>query len=409
MTSCEKASNNRILPTLKSDVDDSRGRARPRLSEVCSSSARLLTVAFLLLTISSFTACAGEQVELVAVPSGGIQPQAVVDAQGNLHLVYYQGERKAGNLYYVTRTPDETEWSIPIRVNSEEGSANRNESISRAQMAIDVNGIVHVVWFNMDPVKYWYARKPISDIGFEKQRNLVTQFNEGVETGASVAVDGNGGVFVIWHAGDMANEDGRAVYITRSRDGGQTFTAEERVNPDDTGVCACCGLKSMVDDQGSVYVSYRAAGENIHRDMVLLKSTNAGQSFLSELVEAWELPACPVSTTTIAAGPDGAVVAWETEGQIFFAPVNKLTEAIGVPGEPAMRRKNPALAINNRGKIMIAWAEGQSYRSGGQLYWQVYTPDGEPTREKGQLEESLPDYSIPEVVTTKDGGFVIIY
>lgn len=366
-------------------------------------------MAFLLLAISSFTACAAEEVELLPVPNGGIQPQAVVDEEGTLHLIYYQGERKNGNLYYVTRKPSATEWSTPIRVNSEEGSANRNEAISRAQMAIDKNGIVHVVWFNVRPVKYWYARKRGSDSGFEQQRNLVTQYNKGVETGASVAVDGNGGVFVIWHAGDFENEGNRSVYITRSRDGGETFTAEARVNPDNTGACACCGLKSMVDDQGAVYVSYRAAGESVHRDMVLLKSTDEGRNFMSETVHEWELSACPVSTTTIAGGPEGAMVAWETEGQVYFARVNKLAEAISVPGDPVTRRKNPAMAINSQGKIMLAWAEGISWQSGGQLYWQVYTPDGEPTGELGQLEESLADYSIPEVVTTKDGGFVIIY
>jgi len=165
----------------------------------------------------------------------------------------------------------------------------------------------------------------------------------------------------------------------------------------------------MVDDQGSFYVSYRSAGEKIHRDMVLLKSTDGAQSFLSETVDEWMLRACPVSITTIAGGPRGPVVAWETKGQVFFAYVNNLAEVISAPGDSVKRRKNPAAAINKEGKILLAWAEGNSWQSGGQLLWQIFNAEGKATAARGQLKESLPDFSIPEVVARKDGSFTIIY
>jgi len=370
--------------------------------------AGFLTLTMLFLTASPLLAGAGE-VEFLRVPDGGIQPQAVADGEGTLHLIYYRGGRQNGNLFYVTRPPGQTQWSRPIRVNSREGSANRNEAISRAQLAIDSNGGVHVVWFNMRPVKFWYTRKVSAAAGFEKQRNLVSHHNDGVETGATVAVDGQGGVYVIWHAGDEEQEDSRAVYMTRSRDGGRTFGSEVRVNPDDSGACACCGLKAMVDGLGDVYISYRAAGAKVNRDMVLLKSTDGAQNFISATMHKWMLRACPVSTTTFAGGPGGPAVAWETKGQIYFAKVDALSEIISVPGEPGLRRKNPALAINGEGNILIAWAEGGSYRSGGQLFWQIYTGAGQATEIRGQLEGSLADYSTPEVVATHEGRFVIIY
>ena len=170
-----------------------------------------LTIAFLLAAAGPVAAGAGE-VEYLRVPDGGIQPQAIADGEGTLHLIYYRGERQNGNIFYVTRPRGQTEWSQPLMVNSQEGSADRNEAISRAQMAIDRNGNVHVVWFNMRPVKYWYTRKLSAGSGFERQRNLVARHNDGVETGATVAVDGKGGVYVIWHAGDERQEDRRAVF-----------------------------------------------------------------------------------------------------------------------------------------------------------------------------------------------------
>jgi len=350
-----------------------------------------------------------EEVTLLRVPNDGIQPQAAVDEQGTIHLVYYKGDSSTGNLFYVTRPPEGTEWSSPVQVNSQDASADRNEPISRAQMAVGEDGIVHVVWFNMNPAKYWYTRKESNTLGFEKQRNLVSRYNVGVETGASVAVDDKGGVFVTWHAGDFTHEDKRAVYMVRSSDAGQTFTSEERVNPNDTGVCACCGLKSMVDNEGSIYISYRSAGDKIHRDMTLLKSTDEAQTFLSETVDKWQINACPVSTTALADGPSGPVVAWETKGQIYFAHASELTELVSAPGKRETRRKNPAVAINQEGKILLAWAEGSGFKSGGQLHWQVYDADRKIAGSEGHLTESLPDYSIPEVVARNDGSFVILY
>ncbi|MCH8326997.1 MAG: hypothetical protein IID15_00550 [Candidatus Marinimicrobia bacterium] len=377
--------------------------------EVCAMHGRILTFAFIMLTTSALSAGGAEQVEYLQVPDGGIQPQAVADAHGTLHLVYYQGASKQGNLYYVTRAQGQSGWSSPIQVNSMNGSADRNEAISRAQIAVDPDGRVHVVWFNIRPTMYWYTRKAGSDAGFETQRNLVTRYSAGVESGASIAVDGQGGVFVAWHAGDFAHEDQRAVYMTRSNDGGQTFGREVRVNPDDSGACACCGLKTMVGGQGTVYVSYRAAGDKVHRNMVLLNSTDGGASFVSTTVHAWNIHACPVSTTTIAGGPGGPAVAWETQGQVYFAKLSDLGTVIGAPGESSVRRKNPAMAINREGLVLLAWAEALGYRAGGQLYWQIYSAGGAVTESRGQLEESLPDFSIPEVVAMSDGKFVIIY
>src|SRR5687768_7627363 len=52
----------------------------------------------------------------------GIQPQAVRDARGVLHVVYYQGDPKAGYLFYIRRAPRDSDFSPPLRVNARDGS-----------------------------------------------------------------------------------------------------------------------------------------------------------------------------------------------------------------------------------------------------------------------------------------------
>jgi hypothetical protein len=46
---------------------------------------------------------ADPKVRVVKTPDDGIQPQAVVDAKGVLHLIYFKGEPAAGAFFYVRR------------------------------------------------------------------------------------------------------------------------------------------------------------------------------------------------------------------------------------------------------------------------------------------------------------------
>ena len=377
---------------------------------------RTLILAILMLTIASVCAMASDNVEVLRTPNGGIQPQAVVDDRGTLHLVYFKadkhthrGPKGVGNLFYVTKAQGKSEWSTPIHVNSEPGSARRNSAINHAQIAMGENGRVHVVWFNMRPPKYWYTRLKDDGSAFESQRNLVSEYNKGVEAGASVVTDGKGNVFVVWHAGDFHHEEQRAVYMTHSNDGGVNFSQEQRVNPDDTGVCACCGLSALADSQGTLYISYRAARKMVHRDMTLLESTDGGQRFSGRTIHKWRLNSCPVTTTTIASGPDGkAMVTWETRGQVFFANVDNLFKAVPAPGI-STHQKNSTIAINKAGETLLVWGDGAGWQSGGKLHWRIFDSNGKAARRKGQSARRIPEFSVAEAVAMPDGQFVVIF
>src|SRR5262249_13318571 len=89
------------------------------------------------------------KVTLIRTPDSGIQPQAVVDQQGTVHLIYYKGDAGEGDIFYVQRKAKENEFSAPIRVNSQSGSAIAAGSIRGPQLAVGKNGRVHVAWDGM--------------------------------------------------------------------------------------------------------------------------------------------------------------------------------------------------------------------------------------------------------------------
>src|SRR5438094_4516158 len=101
----------------------------------------------LLLVVCSFsitvTAAESRRVDLVRTPDVGIQPQAAVDSQGVVHLIYYKGEPMGGDIFHVRQPPEQETFSKPIRVNAQPNSAMAAGTIRGAQMALGRNGRVH--------------------------------------------------------------------------------------------------------------------------------------------------------------------------------------------------------------------------------------------------------------------------
>ena len=231
----------------------------------------------------------GEAVSLLRLPEGGRLPRAVVDDSGTVHVVYFQGEPRAGDLLHVSRAAGASEWSAPRYVNSEPGTVVGIGPIDGGQIALGQDGRLHVVWFKLGRTEYLYTRTDDAGTGFEPQFAIAA--GEGVEAGPSIAADREGNLYVFWHTGAPPDAE-RSVYMTVSHDDGRTFSAARPVSGEAEGACDCCGLQAMTDQEGAVYVSYRGAGENVRRGQRLLTSLDHGASFTEDLFASLEIIAC---------------------------------------------------------------------------------------------------------------------
>ncbi len=112
------------------------------------------------------TAAAAPRVDIWQVPDDGIQPQALMDAAGTLHLLYFKGAPEAGDLFYVVRRPGDDHFSSPVRVNSQPGSALAKGSVRGGQLALGAAGQAHAAWYGAQEIgdgaakrrPIWYAR-----------------------------------------------------------------------------------------------------------------------------------------------------------------------------------------------------------------------------------------------------------
>lgn len=373
------------------------------------------------------TEAAEDLVAIRRVPDGGIQPEAVRDTSGTLHLVYYGGDPSAGDLFYVRSSDDGATFSAPIRVNSQPGSAIARGTIRGGQLAVGPNGRVHVVWngsgkalpkglsdpsTGLDGAQFLYARLNDAGTAFEPQRGLM-QRSLTLDGGGSIAADGNGNVYAVWHGNEArTGNDGegrRRVWIARSSNAGRTFDAETPAWNEPTGACACCGMRAL-STGGSLYVLYRSATASINRDIFALVSSDGAKTFAGSRVHEWDINACPMTSMSLTAAKSGVAAAWETEGLVYFGMLDargNVGSRIAPPGE-VKGRKHPRLATNANGQTLLVWTEGTSYTKGGSLAWQLFDGAQRPSNPAGRMA-GVPAFSFVAVAPRRDGGFTLLY
>ncbi len=394
-----------------------------------------------LLTGVAARALSGSGVEMILtrVPEGGLQPQALVGSDGTLHLIYFRGDPKAGDLFYARRATGSGEFTKPIRVNAQPGAAIAIGTIRGPQMALGKNGGVHVAWNGSGKASthpgapMLYTRLNNNGTAFEPERDVMT-FTGGLDGGGSVAADENGDVYVAWHGSATAtdgNETDRAVFVAISTNEGRTFGREQRVNREPTGACGCCGMKAFAAADGNLYLLYRAARGGVDRDAVLLASSDRGKTFRGLYVHPWKVTTCPMSSAWLgSAGTNGTIAAWETMGRVWFSPIDRretggrrsevggrisarpltydLRPPVAVAPAGGGGQKHPVAVANATGETLLVWAEGTGWEKGGTVAWQLFDSQGKPTETVGR-KEGLPVWSFAAALARPDGDFEIIY
>jgi hypothetical protein len=392
--------------------------------------ATAFSIGLLLCTAAPRTivaAAANGDIVVRRVPTGALQPEVAVDARGTVHLIYFSGDPAGGDLFYVTSGDAGAAFSAPVRINSQQGSAIAVGTIRGGQIALGRSGRVHVTWNGSDkaeprgPVNpamklrgapFLYSRSTGTG-SFEPQRNIAARTFT-IDGGGSVAADGEGHVYAVWHGnreGDPGGEDRRAVWIARSDDDGATFAAESMAWTEPTGVCGCCQARAIALPSSSLAILFRSATNRSHRDVHALTSRDGGRTFTGSIVQPWEIDACPMTSMSLAS--DGAQVfaAWETNGQVWRGRIDPrsggVTAVAAAPG-PSSGRKHPRLAVSPSGESLLVWTENTGWSRGGSIAWRAYDAAGRPTSTAGTAP-GLSPWSFATAVAKPGGGFVVFY
>jgi hypothetical protein len=339
--------------------------------------ARIGPVLLLVLALPGAGATAGPARLELAHPAAGhdvhVSPPALaVGADGAPVVAWITGSH-ASNMVLLARPG---EGGQPVRVNPPETSV---DSLHQAPgLAMGPAGEVYVTWSAAKPrpegvlfaSDLYLSRSLDGGRTFEPplrvndDRPIAHSFED-------LAVAADGTVLVGWI--DSRDGHGRtATYVARVVERG---TRLERVTRLDGGeTCVCCRVSVSAGPGNAAAVAWRKVFPGDLRDMVLSRSDDGGRTFsAATLVHAdrWKITACPHRGGQVAADARGRLYAvWYTEGtqsrpdvllavapdgRRFGRPQRVHTATGSVPD-------HPRLAVDNAGHGIVVWEDSTAAR-----------------------------------------------
>jgi hypothetical protein len=203
----------------------------------------------------------------------------------------------------------------PVQINSAQSSVTTGGEGGPSLVAKGMN--VYAIWQQRTgdgPVQIAFARSANMGGRFEPPIVLADKSTSDTSFSGfpSLAVAPNGDVYAVWLDGrdsTITPSGTFSVYLSRSRDRGQSFEKNIRVA---THGCPCCRPGLAFGPQGQVIVSFRRVSQESERDISIVTSPD-GATF-GEPVRVgndhWKIQACPESGATIAYSGDVLYVAW---------------------------------------------------------------------------------------------------
>lgn len=206
-----------------------------------------------------------------------------------------------------------------------------------------------------DDGESWDAPRSVSPDSLNGSRNFHA---------LHVAPDGS--IYVAWLESRGALPS--ATYITRSVDGGFSWTPATRVAEDES--CPCCRTAIATASDGRVYLAWRSVLPGNVRDIVVAMSSDNGATW-SEPVRVhednWVFEGCPHAGPSMQVDSAGAVhIAWWTgkDGApgVYYARTESaglgFGDAVPLGTADFSRPAHVQLALGESGRIVAVWDDG---------------------------------------------------
>lgn len=253
----------------------------------------------------------------VAHPSKYVSPPSVaMDKKGAVFMAWSQGDEDGNNIY-VSFSSDAKSFNAPVAVNSAD---NRPGDHHSSPSLVETDGTLYVGWSAPRTGAQFAADLLVSrstDGG--KTFSPAVKVNDSSQPASasyeSMGVAPDGSLYIVWLDGRDRATGGSSTYFAVSRDGGRSFSKNLKV---DGGSCPCCRTALAVGKDGAIFVVWRKVYEKNTREMVMATSHDAGASFGKPAVvgnDQWVINGCPHRGAGIGIDRAGAAhVIWYSEG-----------------------------------------------------------------------------------------------
>jgi hypothetical protein len=281
-------------------------------------------------------------------PGDSLGPRLVVDKEDGLHLVWFDLSTGNNEITYVEKARDGV-WTEPFNISN-------NSSQSRSpSLAVDSQGTTYVAWHDFGPGKFsiFYSQRPKG--GTWSDPYNVTS-NREASTNPALAVDNQGTLHLVWQEDTLEDTDvyyTDIYYASRNQDG----TWSEPVNISKTHGDSY-GASIAVDSQDDVHVVWYDDTPG-KEDIFYVTKPKGGE--WSEPVNISNNPENSESPVLVVDSQDTVHLAWcdfsSGNWEILYASKPKG----GSWSEPFDISRNisnsgvPALAVDQADNLYLAW------------------------------------------------------
>lgn len=353
-------------------------------------------------------------VKVITLRDGCLAPDAVVDANGILHVVV--GLRN--DAYYLRSTDNGATFSRPVKLDDEHG-VTTTMGERGPKLALGKDGAIFVCWADRwSPGVKTFARLTRSLDGGKTFSPPIAMSDVTGFDGLTLAADKAGNVLAFWHINDArkpVEKEATWLYLTRSTDNGLTFSKSERLQI--TGhnglACSMCMMRARVTTDGRVCLVFRSAADNI-RDFYLLTGKVTENDFTAFRVNTdnWKIDTCPMCGPELTLAPNGrAFCAFMSSHRVYWAVSDAKVTSFNLHVATRANEQDeiyPTVIANRQGDVLFLWQVGPMSVTGTAVVkWARYDADGKATGERGTVGTSFSGTKATAFVGTDDNFYIL--
>jgi hypothetical protein len=308
---------------------------------------------------------------------GVVGPSVQIDDQGIISAAWVEEDNDARTILFARSSTPGGPFGTPVSVNRpDESPYYRQESPALIVRGQDV----FVTWSKTHP--RMTPDKPFSgELRLSRSTDggrsfgpstLVNDDDQVIQhTFDAMQAAPDGVLHFAWIDGREGKKE-PGTFVARSTDQGRTITKNFKV---DDNTCVCCRTSIATSADGLVYVAWRKIFDGNVRETVVSRSTDGGQTFSAPVVvgnDRWVYQACPHRPGSLGVDRLGRLfVVWYTEGAdetpaiylaysddhgMTFSEKKQLNRSKGTFPD------HPQMAVDPQGRVIVIWEEQSPVR-----------------------------------------------
>jgi hypothetical protein len=306
-----------------------------------------------------------------------VGPSVQIDEEGFVSATWVEEEKETRTIFFAKSEKPGGPLGTPVRVNQpSENPYYRQESPA----VVMHGGDVFITWSlthpKITPDKPFSSELRLSrssDGGKTFGPSTVVNDDGQVinHTFDALQMAADGAVYVAWIDGREGKKE-PGTFVAKSTDHGRTITKNLKV---DENTCVCCRTALATSIDGIVYLAWRKIFDGNIRETVVSRSTDGGETFSSPAIvgnDRWVYPACPHRPASLGVDRQGRLyVVWYTEGAdetpaiylaysddqgATFSPKKQLNVSKGTFPD------HPQMAVDPEGRVVVVWEEQSPVR-----------------------------------------------